>query len=177
MSQHEVTSYKVWRRPPDSTSQQGASSLNKMRAHRSCHLDFSNKVWASKHKMILLRLKVMMNQCHCRYIEHSWVGGHDQSSYLGMFLLCLTSSVSTSSISTKLAASSKSSSIAALLDRRINIVSKLHSAHCLKVTQNVAFEFWHFSPIFVLWKLTCLVKLFDRKLQFSKNSPKWTIFD
>ena len=39
---------------------------------------------------------LMMNQCHCRYIEHSWVGGHDQSSYLGMFLLCLTSSVFTS---------------------------------------------------------------------------------
>ena len=69
---------------------------------------------------------LMMNQCHCRYIEHSWVGGHDQSSYLGMFLLCLTSSVSTSSISTKIAASSKSSSVAVLLDtKRINIVSTL----------------------------------------------------
>ena len=38
------------------------------------------------------------------------------------------------------------------------------------------FEFWHFSPIFVLLKLTCLVTLFDRKLQVFKNSPKWTIF-
>ena len=49
-------------------------------------------------------------------------------------------------------------------------------AHCLKITQNIAFEFWHFPPIFVLLKLTCLVTLFDRKLQVFKNSPKWTIF-
>ena len=27
------------------------------------------------------------------------------------------------------------------------------------------FNFWHFSPIFVLLKVTCLVTLFDRKLQ------------
>ena len=47
---------------------------------------------------------------------------------------------------------------------------------CLKITQNVAFEFWHFPPIFVLLKVTCLVTLFDRKLQVFKNSPKWTIF-
>ena len=37
-------------------------------------------------------------------------------------------------------------------------------------------EFWHFPPIFVLLKLTCLVSLFDSKLQVFKNSPKWTIF-
>ena len=48
-------------------------------------------------------------------------------------------------------------------------------SHCLKIPQNVAFEFWHFPPIFVLLKLTCLVTLFDRKLQICKNSPKWTI--
>ena len=36
--------------------------------------------------------------------------------------------------------------------------------------------FWHFPPIFVLLKLTCLVTLFDHKLQVFKNSPKWTIF-
>ena len=50
---------------------------------------------------------------------------------------------------------------------------------CLKITWNVTFEFfqfWHFPPIFVLWKLPCLVTLFDRKLQVLKNSPKWTIF-
>ena len=47
--------------------------------------------------------------------------------------------------------------------------------HSLKITQNVAFEFWHFTPIFVLLKLTCLVTLFDRKLQVFKNSPKLTI--
>ena len=44
------------------------------------------------------------------------------------------------------------------------------------VTQNVAFEFWHFQPIFVLLKITSLVTLFDRKLQVFKNSPKWIIF-
>ena len=49
-------------------------------------------------------------------------------------------------------------------------------ARCLKITQNVPFEFWHFPPIFILLKLTFLVTLFDRKLQVFKNSPKWTIF-
>ena len=48
-------------------------------------------------------------------------------------------------------------------------------AQCLKITQNVAFE-WHFPSILDLLKLTCLVTLFDRKLQVFKNSPKWTIF-
>ena len=39
--------------------------------------------------------------------------------------------------------------------------------HCLKITQNVAFNFlkWHFSPIFVLLKLTFLVTLFGRNFQ------------
>ena len=45
-----------------------------------------------------------------------------------------------------------------------------------KITQNVAFEFWHFQPFFVKLKVTYLVALFDRKLQVSKNSPKLTIF-
>ena len=54
--------------------------------------------------------------------------------------------------------------------------SKKVVSHCLKITQNVAFEFRHFPPIFVLLKLTYLVTLFDRKLQVFKNSPKWTIF-
>ena len=27
---------------------------------------------------------------------------------------------------------------------------KYTSTHCLKITQNVAFEFWHFQPIFVV---------------------------
>ena len=47
-------------------------------------------------------------------------------------------------------------------------------ARCLKITQNVPFEFWHFPPIFILLKLTFLVTLFARKLQVFKNSPKWT---
>ena len=34
-----------------------------------------------------------------------------------------------------------------------------------------------FSTNFVLLEVTCLVTLFDRKLQVFKNSPKWTIFD
>ena len=42
--------------------------------------------------------------------------------------------------------------------------------------RNCMFEFWHFPPTFVLLKLTCLVTLFDRKIQVFKNSPKWTIF-
>ena len=52
----------------------------------------------------------------------------------------------------------------------------LYEAHCLKNTQDVPSKFWHFLPIFVELKLTCLVTLFDRKLQIFKNSPKWTIF-
>ena len=52
-------------------------------------------------------------------------------------------------------------------------LSFLGGTQCLKITQNVAF--WHFLPIFVLSKLTCLVTLFDRKLQVFKSSPKWTI--
>ena len=51
----------------------------------------------------------------------------------------------------------------------------MSTSQCLKITQNVAF--WHFPPIFVLLKLTCLVTLFDPKLQICKNSPKWTILD
>ena len=38
------------------------------------------------------------------------------------------------------------------------------------------FQFLHFPLIFVLLQLTCLVTLFDRKLQIFKNLPKWTIF-
>ena len=34
------------------------------------------------------------------------------------------------------------------------------------------FELWHFPTIFVPLKVTCLVTLFDRKLQIFKNSPK-----
>ena len=45
-------------------------------------------------------------------------------------------------------------------------------AHCLKITQNVALEFLNFGifhQFFVLLKLTCLVTLFDRKVQVFKN--------
>ena len=51
----------------------------------------------------------------------------------------------------------------------------LSSSHCLKITQNVAFEILilrHFPTIFVLLKVTYLVTLFDRKFQLVKNSPK-----
>ena len=47
-----------------------------------------------------------------------------------------------------------------------HIVKKLLKMSLLK--------FWHFPPIFVRLKLTCLVTLFDRKLQVLKNSPKLT---
>ena len=38
------------------------------------------------------------------------------------------------------------------------------------------FEFWHFPPFFVLWKVTCLVTLFDRKLLVVINRPNWPFF-
>ena len=54
------------------------------------------------------------------------------------------------------------------------------ATHCLKIRYSKCriwiSEFWHFPPIFVLLKLTCLVTLPDRKLQVFKYSPKWTIF-
>ena len=53
----------------------------------------------------------------------------------------------------------------------LHIEEKYSCTHCLKITQNVAFELWHFPPIFDLLQLTCLVTLFDRKLQVFKNSP------
>ena len=37
------------------------------------------------------------------------------------------------------------------------LFSKVYTTHCLKITQNVAFEFWHFPPIFVLLKVACMV--------------------
>ena len=47
---------------------------------------------------------------------------------------------------------------------RIFSLEVLDVSHCLKITQNVAFEFLNVPPFFVLLKLTCLVTLFDRKL-------------
>ena len=47
-------------------------------------------------------------------------------------------------------------------------------AQCLKITRNVAFEFFILAfspPILVLLKLACLALLFDRNLQFSKTRP------
>ena len=37
------------------------------------------------------------------------------------------------------------------------------------------YQFWHFPSIFVLLIVTCLVTLFDRKLQVINNSPNWSI--
>ena len=51
-----------------------------------------------------------------------------------------------------------------------------HIVYKLLKMSHLIFLFWHFPPIFVLLKLTCLITLFDRKLQVFKNSPKWTIF-
>ena len=41
-------------------------------------------------------------------------------------------------------------------------------SQCLKITQNVAFEFWNFAPIFVLLKLTCLITLFGHFWHFNE---------
>ena len=63
-----------------------------------------------------------------------------------------------------------------LIPEIYNIFDKWHS-QCLK-NPNIliwTFEFWHFSPIFVLLKVTCQVTLFDHKLQVFKNSPNWPI--
>ena len=54
--------------------------------------------------------------------------------------------------------------------------SALHSVENHPKCRIRIIEFWHFPPIFVPLKLTCLVTLFDRKLQVFKNSPKWVIF-
>ena len=51
----------------------------------------------------------------------------------------------------------------------LHFLNTVTNAHCLKITQNVAIEFWHFPPIFVLLKLTCLVTLFDPSFKFSKT--------
>ena len=45
------------------------------------------------------------------------------------------------------------------------------ATQCLKFTQKVEFEFWHFSSIFVQLKLTCLVAL-----QGFQKLAKLTIF-
>ena len=37
------------------------------------------------------------------------------------------------------------------------------------------FQFWHFPPIFVVLKVTCLVTLFDLKFQIWKTPQNWTI--
>ena len=48
--------------------------------------------------------------------------------------------------------------------------------HCLKTTQNIAFDFSNFPPFFVLLKVTCLVTLFGRKLQVFKKLVKMGYF-
>ena len=53
---------------------------------------------------------------------------------------------------------------AGLLSRKCIFLRDFHCAQCLKITPNVAFEFWHFPSIFDLLKLTCLVTLFYLKL-------------
>ena len=52
-------------------------------------------------------------------------------------------------------------------------------SQCLKITKKnriCVFEFWRFPPILVLLEMTCLVTLFDCKLQVFKKSPKLTLF-
>ena len=43
-------------------------------------------------------------------------------------------------------------------------------SQCLKITQNVAFEFGHFSPIFGLLKMTGLVTLLDYQIELFKKT-------
>ena len=59
---------------------------------------------------------------------------------------------------------------------KILALKNITVSHCLEITLNVALEFWHLPPIFVRLKMTCLVTLFDRKIQVFKNSPKWTFY-
>ena len=53
-------------------------------------------------------------------------------------------------------------------------VSKLHIVW--KLLKMPHLNFGSFHHYFVLLKLTCLVTLFDRKLQLFKNSPKMNLF-
>ena len=41
---------------------------------------------------------------------------------------------------------------------------------------NIIFQFWHFPPIFVQLKLSCLVTLRDHKLKVFKHLPKYGSF-
>ena len=50
----------------------------------------------------------------------------------------------------------------------------VHSVWKPPKMSHLSFSILAFSPIFVLLKLTCLVALFDSKLQVFKNSPKRT---
>ena len=45
------------------------------------------------------------------------------------------------------------------------LFSLVASLHCLQVTLNVSFEFWHCSPIFVILKVTCLVTHWPKIIQ------------
>ena len=66
-----------------------------------------------------------------------------------------------------------------ILARKFKVkLVRIHSQYS-KITQNVAFEFfnfWRFPPIFVLLKMTCLVTLFDRKLQVFQKLAKMDYF-
>ena len=104
---------------------------------------------------------------------------HTVSSMIWIIWIIATSSSNTYFLSTivyieLLACLPKSVYNSPKHDFRIQYFAR--NAHCLKITQHVALEFWHLPPIFVLLKLTCLVTLFDCKLQVLKNSPKWTSF-
>ena len=48
--------------------------------------------------------------------------------------------------------------------KRVGILGLRTYSQCLKITQNVALEFWPFPTNLVILKLTRLVTLFDRQL-------------
>ena len=53
------------------------------------------------------------------------------------------------------------------------------SKNCSKITLKLShlnFQFWHFSLTFFLLKLTCLVTLFDSKLQVLKTRQTGPLF-
>ena len=103
------------------------------------------------HIRILLQIWKKWQHSHCLKITQTW---------LALFLKEIQQT------------SSKSK-----LLHKIPVLSFHHSVWKSPKMSHLNFSiFWHFSPIFVLLKLTCLVTLFDRKLQVFKNSSKWTIF-
>ena len=66
-------------------------------------------------------------------------------------------------------------------DHKMSLKNKKKRTQFFEITEKSKcpiwiFQLWHFPPIFVISKVTCLVTLFDRKIQVFKNSPKLNNF-